>query len=172
MPRTTLRVAAAALVVALVPALAACSTGPNASTTTQQPSGNGSSASVGPLQLRGVTIVKGDGDLGVGTIIGTIVNTGTDPDVLTGVTVAAPTGATATIVGTGTAAGGQLELGPRTSTQIGYKGTDQIDLTGFQTKPSAYAEVVFTFARAGTVSVPVLAVPPSGIYAGIGPLAQ
>ena len=115
MPRTSLRVAAAALVVALVPALAACSTGKNASTTTQQPSGNGSSASVGPLQLRGVTIVKGDGDLGVGTIIGTIVNTGTDPDVLTGVTVAAPTGATATIVGTGTAAGGQLELGPRTS---------------------------------------------------------
>ena len=57
MPRTSLRVAAAALVVALVPALSACSTGPNASTTTQQPSGNGSSANVGPMQLRGVTIV-------------------------------------------------------------------------------------------------------------------
>ena len=170
MPRTSLRVAAAALVVAMVPALSACSTGPNAATTTQQPSGNGSSANLGPMQLRGVTIVTG-GDLPVGTVIGTIVNTSTDPDVLTGVSVAAPSGATATIVG-GATADGQLALPPRTPVQIGYQGSEQIDLSGFRIDPSAYAEVVFTFEKAGTVTVPVMSVPASGIYAGLGPLAS
>jgi hypothetical protein len=170
-PRTSLRVAAAALVVALAPVLSACSTGPNASTTTQQPSGNGSSATIGPMQLRGVTIVTGSGDLPVGTVIGTIVNTSTEPDVLTGVSVAAPSGATASLVG-GATADGQLALAPRTRIQLGYLGTEHIDLSGFQIDPSAYAEVVFTFEKAGTVSFPVMSVPPSGIYAGLGPLAS
>jgi hypothetical protein len=170
-PRTSLRLAAAALVVAMTPALAACSTGANAPTTTQQPSGNGSNANVGPLQLRGVTIVKGGGGLPVGTIIGTIVNSGTEADVLTGVSIAAPSGATATIIG-GTSSDGQLAFAPRTSTQIGYRGVEHIDISGFQIDPSAFAQVVFTFEKAGKVTVPVMSVPPTGIYAGLGPLGR
>jgi hypothetical protein len=170
-PRTTLRLAAAALVLAATPVLTACSTGPNAPTTNQQPSGNGSSANVGTLQLRGITIVTGAAGLPVGTIIGTIVNAGTDPDVLTGVSVAAPSGATASIIG-GTSTGGQLVLPPRTPTQIGYQGVEHIDLTGFQIAPSAFADVVFTFQKAGQVTVRVMSVPPTGIYEGLGPLGR
>jgi len=31
--------------------------------------------------------------------------------------------------------------------------------------------VVFTFEKAGTVNVPVMSVPATGIYAGLGPFA-
>ena len=38
--------------------------------------------------------------------------------------------------------------------------------------PTAYATVTFTFAKAGEVALPVMAVQPVGIYAGLGPITS
>jgi hypothetical protein len=165
------RLAAATLALVLVPAVAACSTGPNAPTTAQGPSGNGTSANQGPIQLRAVTIVKGGAGLPIGTFVATFVNTAAEPDVLRSVTIDDPKGTTTTVTGTNAVAS-TLVLPGFSSTQIGYQGTTHIDIRGLTIAPTAYATVTFTFAKAGQVTMPVMAVQPVGIYAGLGPLTS
>ncbi|HET7902412.1 MAG TPA: hypothetical protein VFL59_14615 [Candidatus Nanopelagicales bacterium] len=165
------RIAAVTLALALVPAIAACSVGPNAPTTNQGPSGNGTSKNQGPIALRGVTIVKGGAGLPIGTFVGTFVNTDSEPDVLRSVTITAPSGATTSITGTNAVAS-SLVLPALSSTQIGYQGTTHIDIKGLTIDPTAYATVTFTFAKAGDVTMPVMAVQPVGIYAGLGPITS
>ena len=65
-----------------------------------------------------------------------------------------------------------LLLPPTTTTQVGYQGTTHIDVKGFTIAPSAYATVTFTFAKAGQITIPVMAVQPVGIYAGLGPITS
>jgi len=167
---------AAALLVA-APLLAACSVAD--ATTSQQPSGNGASATVGPMQLRAITIVKAGAGVPLGSVIGTIVNTGTTPDTLTSVQVTNPSGTTTTITGAlgsiPIPAQGRVQIGA--TTQIGQAAVNvntpaqQITIKNFTIAPTAFANVVFTFQKAGQVTVPTMAVPPTGIYSGLGPLA-
>ena len=174
MPRTAWRRTAAVLALAVVPLLSACSIGVNASTSVQGPSGNGASATVGTIQLRGITIVTGAAPSTSATIIGTIVNTGTEDDVLTGITILAPTGATAVITGP-SVTGGQIPLPaarPTSAVSLGFNSDYNVDISGLTIDPTAYAQVQFTFQNAGTVVVPTMAVPPSGIYTGLGPSAS
>jgi hypothetical protein len=171
-PVSMRRLAAVTLALALIPAVAGCSAGTNAPTTIQQPSGNGSAYNQGTIQLRGVTVVKGGAGLPIGTFVGTLVNTGSEPDVLTSVTVTTPTGSTTTIVDGGVATG-RIVLPGFSSTQVGYKGAAHVDLSGFEIAPTAYSSVVFTFEKAGvTTPIPVMAVQPIGIYAGLGPITS
>ncbi len=165
------RLAAVTLALALVPAVAACSVGPNAPTTAQGPSGNGTSVNQGPIQLRGITIVKGGAGLPIGTFVGTFVNTGSEPDVLRSVTIDDPKGSSTTVLGTNAVAS-TLVLPGFSSTQVGYRGTTHIDIRGLTIAPTAYATVTFTFATAGDVTIPVMAVQPVGIYAGLGPITS
>ncbi len=174
MPRTTrstiLRSAAAGLCLAMVPLLSGCALGVAASTTNQGPSGNGSNANStsGTVQLRAVTIVTGDA--GVGTVIGTIVNSGTAPDALTSVVITDPKGATTTIAGSG-ATGGVVALpAQRPGVRFGFDGVHHIDVTSLTIAPTAYATVEFHFQVAGIVTMSVMAVPPTGIFQGITPL--
>ena len=176
--RTTRRTLAAAALLLTLPLLAACSTAD--ATTSQGPSGNGASASVGPLPLRAITIVKAGAGVTLGTVIGTIVNTGTDADTLTSVQVTDPTGSTTTISGASgqipIPALGRVQIGQ--TTQIGQAAINvdtpaqQILIKGLNIAPTAFAQVVFTFQKAGQVTVPTMAVPPTGIYAGFGPLSS
>jgi hypothetical protein len=172
-PRTAWRRSAAVLALVLVPALSACSIGVNAGTTSQQPSGNGAFAdsSSGGIALRGITIVTALGAGTRATVIGTIVNQSlTEDDVLTGVTVTDPTGATATIAGPDSATSVPLPSGrPTSAVKIGGSGAVKIDITGLSLPASAFATVTFTFQKAGAVPVAVMTVPPVGIYAGLGP---
>lgn len=168
--------AALALLVA-APLLAAC--GVAHDTTNQTPSGNGSSATVGSIQLRGITLVTAAGGVPAAELIGAMVNTGTEADSLTSITITQPTGATATITG----ALGSIPLPPQSrvllgqGTQIGQAAVQvdtpaqEIKVTNLTIAPTAYAQVVFTFQKAGTVTVPTMAVQPFGIYAGYGPLS-
>ena len=167
--RTVLRTAAAALSLALVPALAACGSGVNAGTTRQGPSGNGSSADLGPLQLRGMTIVTGTG--GAATIIGTLVNTGSDPDSLVAAKITTPGGATVALTGT-QVTGGALPLPGQSSTRVGFNSTDHLDVTGLTIPASSFADVVLEFKTAGQVTVPMMAVLPQGIYENLQPLSS
>ena len=172
---TTRRTAAASLLL-VAPLLAACS---DHSTSEQLPSGNGASASVGAIELRGITIVKSGAGIPIGTVIGTLVNTGTEGDTLTSVAVTSPSGSTTTI----TSLTGSLPLPPQSRVQIGQStqiGQAAINITlpptvnikNFVIAPTAFAQVVFTFQKAGTVTVGTMAVPPTGIYAGPGPLSS
>jgi hypothetical protein len=184
-PSTRVRVSAAAAVAALavLPLLGGCSSADEATGTAiqTQASGNGASANVGDIALRGVTIVKGAAGLPVGTVIGTLVNSGGEPDVLTGVSVTNPSGATATITGGATGslqlpAQSRVQIGQETNVAAGLNGgvnlPVHVDLTSFTIAPSAFATLVFTFQKAGTVTVPTMAVLPDGIYAGYGPLSS
>jgi hypothetical protein len=177
-PRTAWRRTAAVLALAAVPLLSACAIGVNAGTTAQGPSGNGATAnsSSGGIGLRGITIVTSAIPAATkATIVGTIVNLTTDQDdVLTGVTVTDPSGATATITGTA-APGGTIALPanrPTSAVRIGFNADYHVDLSGLKIAPSAYAKVVFTFQKAGAVPVAVMSVPPVGIYAGLGPFTN
>ena len=173
MPRTAWRRSAAVLALALVPVLSACSIGVNAGTTTQQPSGNGAFAnsSSGLIALRGITIVTGLGASTKATVIGTIVNQSlTEDDVLTGVTVTDPTGATVTVAGPDAATTVPLPSGrPTSAVRLGGGGDVKVDITGLSIPASAFATVTFTFQKAGAVPVAAMTVPPTGIYAGLGP---
>ncbi|MFC6236562.1 hypothetical protein [Longivirga aurantiaca] len=165
--RTRHVVAASALTLALVSSLTGCSTGFSAATGLQAASGNGANTNLGDLQIRDITIVKVDGSP-QGTLIGTIVNRGTEDDALTGVTLVEPTGK-ATIGGTAAVAG-TLPLKTSTYTRIGYNAEDHVDITGLEASPTQYVTVELQFQRAGTVRMDVMAVPPTGIYEGIAPL--
>jgi len=175
--RTTRRTLAAAALLLSLPLLAACSTAD--ATTSQGPSGNGATANVGPMQLRAITIVKAGAGVPLGTVIGTIVNTGTDADTLTSVQVTNPAGSTTTITGAlgsiPIPAQGRVQIGQ--TTQIGQAAINvdtpaqQIIIKGLNISPTGFANVVFTFQKAGQVTVPTMAVPPTGIYAGYGPLS-
>lgn len=173
MPRTArravLRTAAAAVCLALVPALSGCAIGVDAFTTAQGPSGNGANANLGPMQLRAVTIVTGSDGSGAATILGTIVNSGATPDALVSVAITSPQGATVTLRGTALT-GATLPLPAQSATRLGFTAEDHADITGLTIAPTAYATVELTFATAGRVTMPVMAVPPTGIYAGLGPL--
>jgi hypothetical protein len=170
-PRTAWRRTGAVLALALVPALSACSIGVNAGTTSQGPSGNGANANStsGTINLRGVTIVTGPAGSTNANLLATVVNAGTEDDTLTGVTITAPGGATTTITGSGIT-GGQLPLPSQSSSRVGFNSTENIEIAGLTIAPTAFAQVQFTFAKAGNVSVPTMAVPPTGIYTGLGPV--
>jgi hypothetical protein len=165
--RTRLVVAASALTLALAPTLAGCASGFNAATGIQGASGNGANANLGDLQIRDITIVKVDGSP-QGTLIGTVVNRGSEDDALTAVKIVEPAG-TATIGGTA-AVGGALPLTTLSSTRIGYNTEDHVDIAGLEASPTQYVTVELQFQRAGTVQMDVMAVPPTGIYEGIAPL--
>lgn len=174
MPRTArpvFRRTAAALAVAalaVVP-LSACGIGFEAATTTQRPSGNGANADVGAIQMRGITLVDGPDGSRTGTVVMTLVNSGDEPDALTGVRMVQPPNGTATIVGEGTAAGA-LPLPRASRTLVGYNSDIHVDISDLGLTPTQFTEIEFSFARAGRVTVPVMSVLPTGIYAGIAPL--
>jgi hypothetical protein len=169
-----LRLAAAVAALTLVPALSACGSGVTAGTSQQGPSGNGANANVGPIQLRAITVVQpaapaGGGSPTAARVIGTIVNTG-DADTLLGATITSPTGATVALSGTAVT-GGTLPLPAQSATRVGFNSDDHLDVTGLTIAPTFFANVEFSFKTAGRVTVPVMVVPATGIYEGLGPVA-
>jgi hypothetical protein len=164
--RTAAAVAVAAL--AVVP-LSACGIGFEAATTTQRPSGNGANADLGAIQMRGVTLVDGPDGSRTGTVLMTLVNSGNEPDALTGVRMVQPPDGRAEILGAGVL-GGSVPL-PRVSrTSVGYDSDIHVDVSDLGLSPTQFTEIEFTFLKAGRIVLPVMSVLPTGIYAGITPL--
>ncbi len=168
--RTSVRVAAAALAVVCLPALAGCAIGSSAATGLQLASGNGANADAGALRVRDLTIVQGKDGTPTGTFIGTVVNTGGTPDALVGVRIVDPPAGQVLITGT-QASGGRLPFPAASSTRIGYNSDDHIDVAGLAVGPTQFVTVELQFESAGRVQLQVMAVPPTGIYEGIGPLS-
>ena len=170
MQRRTRLVIVGFAALALVPSLAGCWQGPEATTTWQasQNSGNGVEASLGMLSVQNATIVKGDD--GRASLIVSVFNLGKEPDSLTGATVGGiavtlPTTPDGTIV----VPGGVQSFG------YGLEGqppTNFLIVEGLEAQPSGYVPVTLTFERAGQLNISVLTVPPVGYYEGLLPPAD
>ena len=78
MSRQSIKLAALLITTALL--TSACGVGFNAGTNQQQASGNGRSADIGSIQVRGALIVIDPKKPGWGTFVGTIINTATEKD--------------------------------------------------------------------------------------------
>ncbi|CAB4851066.1 unannotated protein [freshwater metagenome] len=184
MPRNTRRIsvrtatAVLALTFALMPALSGCAIGFDAATGQQKDSGNGTTADIGALQIRDLTIVMGPSGSNSATLIGTMVNTGTDADALTGVTIVSQADAKVAFTGPGVVDGAltlpaaSAAKPAASSTRFGYNSDTHIDITGLNVSPSAFVQVQLTFTVAGQPTpLSVMTVLPIGIYEGIAPQA-
>ncbi len=174
MPRTISEVsrrtavALAVTVLAVVP-VSGCGIGFQAATTTQQASGNGANADLGALRVRGLTLVDGPQGSKTGTLVMTLVNTGDVPDALTGVRMVSPANGKAVIVGA-SATGGTITLPRLSRTQVGYDSSLHVDLSDLGLTPTQFTEIELQFQISGRITIPVMSVLPTGIYAGIAPL--
>lgn len=168
--RRTLRLVVVSIAtLALVPSIAGCWQGTEATTTWQasQNSGNGVEATLGSLSVQNATLVKGDD--GRASLILAVFNLGKDPDALTGATVGGitttmPTSPEGAIV----APGGVQSFG------FPFEGqpvTNYLIVEGVEAEPSGYVPVTLTFERAGQLDISVLTVPPVGYYEGLLPPA-
>lgn len=166
-PRRRL-VTVVAVQLAAVLALAGCAVGVDAADSHQPPSGNGASVTTGFLAARGLVLVSGT-DTGTASLIGTVVNSGTTADAITGVSVAGSS-AQVRLTDAGSTAT-QIALPSRFSKQFGYGPLTRIELTGLSTPPGSFATLTITYASAGSATVDVLNVLPVGIYAGLEPTA-
>ena len=156
--RVTVVVAAAAT----VPLLAGCFNGLNAQTDTQGPSGDGTSAEVGNLQIRSATWVRSAKDPRTMTMAATFVNPSREADVLESVT----TDPKAFVIGI---TGGKIDLRPASDVRVGFNSDVYVNGYGVDAVPSGYVSTTFTFKNAGAVTIPLLTVAPIGIYGGIEP---
>jgi hypothetical protein len=148
---------------------AGCGVGVNAATQQQPASGNGAVVTTGSLAARGLLLVESADGSATASLIGTLVNTGSTPDALVGVTLSA--GAvtpTSSIEVNGTKAS-SLELPAASRTQFGYGNGTVIRITGITTPLSTFVTVTLRYRTAGSGVVPVLTVPPTGIWADLGP---
>lgn len=151
---TTLRtrLTQVALVLA-VPALAACSTNFGAPTDQDYIAARGVNDRSGDVDVLNVVVVS-DTD-GAGTVVASLVNNTGDEDTLTGVTVA---GSEATITDA------------RENAEIPAGGIVNLGSTGAVTASSSdieggrFVEVVFTFQRAGAITVEAPVVPHEGDF--------
>ncbi len=161
MTRIRRTAAAALMTVALVPSLAGCWQGQNAATLSLEAAGNGAQATSGDVQINGATLVTGPQG-GSATLIGTLLNTGTEPDALVGISTD-PASVTTYITG------GKIELLPSVSVGLGWDSEHFVNTYGKDLVPSQFVAVTLTFERAGRMTFQALTVPPTGIYEGIAP---
>ena len=164
--------AAAVLLLATVPVLAACGTGSSAYTAQQQASGNGAFAQQGPLAIANVTLVAGPEGSRSATLIGNVTNVGGEPDALTGVAILEP-------AATGQITGDEVPVLPRAFDPIslGYDpaglnpdGAPHVNFFDLDLPLSHFVPVGLSFKNAGDITLPnVLVVPPVGQYEGIAP---
>ncbi|MGI9196201.1 MAG: hypothetical protein ACR2KE_01945 [Candidatus Nanopelagicales bacterium] len=166
--RTVLRNSAIGITaVALIPLLAGCWQGPAATTTVQatQNSGDGTQAQVGSIKVENATVVRGDD--GRASLIMSLFNVGSEPDMLTGVTL---NGNAVTLPGPDATA---LLPGSARSFGYGMEGQPPVNILltqGLDVPASSYVPVTLTFERAGQLDISVLTVPPVGEYEGLLPL--
>ena len=167
MPSHRRLVAVVAVQLAAALTLGGCAVGAEALTNHQPPSGNGASVTTGDLAARGLALVVGT-EPGTATLVGTVVNSGTSDDAITGISVAGST-PQVNLIDVGRSAT-TIALPARFSRQFGYDSATHIDLTGFTTSPGSFVSVTITYATAGSGTVDVLTVLPVGNYAGMAPL--
>ena len=146
--------------------LAGCFNGQNAGTQQVGPSGDGVNADLGDgtLQIRNAVWVQDKNNTKNLTLSGAFNNVSSNPDTLTGVTTN-PKGQV-------TITGGSIEVpgvvdGTDNSVRVGYNANKYIDANGVEVVQSGYVATTFTFKNAGSETLSILVVPPTGDYANV-----
>lgn len=166
--RRTLKALLLGLVAAaLALSLAGCFNGMNAGTQEVGASGDGVNAELGPdatLQIRNMVWVRDKNNPNNLTLSGSFNNISRDADTLTQVTTD-PQGSV-------TITGGKLEIpgvtaGTGNAVHVGYNADKYIDANGVDVVQSGYVATTFKFTNAGSETLSILVVPPTGDYADV-----
>jgi hypothetical protein len=159
------RGAAAALLIATAPVLAACSAGSDAQSLQVKPNSAATTVS-STLAVNGVTLVTTAGGSAPAALNANISNTGSTAETLRSVTVG---GTTATFSGSTGTAVTDLTIPAGGSLVIGGPGNAQADLASLPVQAGQFTPVVFQFASAGSVTLNALVNTGTGVYASYGP---
>ncbi|MFZ1362654.1 MAG: hypothetical protein WAS05_06955 [Candidatus Nanopelagicales bacterium] len=152
---------------ALTLSLAGCFNGMNAGTQQVGASGDGVNADIGSdatLQVRNMVWVRDKNNPKNLTLSGAFNNVSKNTETLTEV-VTNPKGAV-------TITGGKLEIpgvsdGTGSSVRVGYNADKYIDVNGVDVVESGYVATTFKFTNAGSETLSILVVPPTGDYADV-----
>lgn len=157
--RTGARILLAALV-ALT--LAGCFQGQRATTTMQagMNSGNGTQLQVGSIRIENATLVLGPEGSKSATLLVRLINVGSEPDTLLGVTI---NGAPADVTS------GTPTIPVNASVPFGFAADAWINTYEFDVPVSTYVPVSMSFLNSGIGDMQVLTVPAAGYYEGIAP---
>lgn len=161
--RLARRIAIAATVLMMSPALAGCWNGFGASTSMQNSmnTGNGTQTIVGSLRIENATIVRNDS--GRASLIVAVFNQGDAPDTLIGVTVNDQPVATDPVT---------IEPGSYATFGYGAEGAPMehiLLIDPLETPTGSYAQVSLAFTTNGISEFVSLVVPDTGYYAGFVP---
>lgn len=163
MNRIKRRSAAAIAALTVLPLLAGCYNGFDAGTQQVGTGGDTAQGQVGNIKIQGANWVRSLQDVRTLTLVATFANTAQAPDVLTGVATD-PTAEGLSITGSSVILTGMNEV------RTGFSSNHYVNAYGLDTPPSSFVATTFTFKNAGTVTIPILTVPPVGIFAGIEPV--
>ena len=140
-----------------------CGVGPNAFTTQQGPTGDGTYEEINKVYAQNVVIVV-DRDLNA-TLVATLINNSGQEDSLIDVIISNPSPQRINFTPEKPI---NLPMGQRVN--LGNTpDSPHVDLLNFAAKNSSYVAITLVFEKAGALPMNVLTVAPTDIYEGIGP---
>jgi len=152
-------IATVALFISCALITSGCAIGFDAPTNQQQPSGNGRTANVGAIEVRGATIVIDPKKPGHASFLGTIINTADTQDTLVALQVEP-------VAGTGIST--NIDLPKQQPAQIGF---DSVLRLGFQVKNGVragdYVKIRLIFKNNDMIEMSLLVSNNDGIYQGV-----
>jgi hypothetical protein len=138
--------------------LSACS-----GSVTTRPAAAGANGDAGPMAVRNAVLVLGPEGSASATIVATLVNSASTVDELISVEVESVTAPAVFITG------GSIAVPVGRPVSLGHSGKLYVNLSGFHPLPSEVTPVKFAFRDSGQLTMKVLVVPATDIYAGISP---
>jgi hypothetical protein len=166
------RAALAAVSLVTVAALSGCAAGFDAETINVDSPGEGVSGKVGDVKIRGALLADVEDEPGSGVLVMGVVNEGGETDALTEVRL---------VDGEPADLGSSVSLPPNQLVQFGtaevapgatYGGTYVLNAPTDTFSVGGFVPVSFTFREAGSVTLDLLILPPTDVYATVTPTAQ
>ncbi|MFY9325065.1 MAG: hypothetical protein WAO29_01220 [Candidatus Nanopelagicales bacterium] len=143
--------------------IAGCGAGPNAFTSLQGPTGDGTYEEINKVYAQNVVIVIDQNSNA--TLVATLINNSGQADALIDVVISNPSPQRINFTPAGPL---NLPMGQR----VNLGNTPEsahVDLLNFPAKNSSYVSITLVFEKAGALPLNVLTVEPADIYEGIGP---
>lgn len=136
-----------------------CAAGFSAPTNQQKPTGNGRTATVGTIEVRGATVVVDPAKPATATFVGTIINTADQKDTLTALQVGSAIGTTIQT---------EIPLLKQQAAQIGYKSDQTISIPAKGAlKAGDFVNVRLLFANNDAIPMSLLVNNNDGVYEGV-----
>ena len=156
MKRTSTRLLALPVMLALVGSLSGCGAGFMAATNRPYVPSNGTSLTVGSMDARNLLLVADSTSPGTFELIGVLVNNGAEPEVLTSVAVE----------GAGAVPLTPITIPGRTLITTGDQPTSTIVVPGATFAVGDFTSITLTYQGQGSGTASLLALTPEGVVAG------